>query len=200
MLLIKRYANRKLYDTDAKQYITLDGIAELIRKGEEVHVIDNETGEDLTAITLTQIIFELEKKQNGFLPRSLLNDLIQAGGDRLSSLQRNISERINFIRQVDEEIRGRIQTLISQGEIPEPDGIQLIERLMALSNRSISPTLLEKERIEQKVENVLIKHEIPTHEDMQRIAEQLEDLVAKLDEITGTRIERAEPDSNHSRT
>ena len=200
MLLIKRYANRKLYDTDAKQYITLDGIAELIRKGEEVHVIDNETGEDLTAITLTQIIFELEKKQNGFLPRSLLNDLIQAGGNRLSSLQRNISERINFIRQVDEEIRGRIQTLISQGEIPELDGIRLIDRLMALSGRPISPIPLEKERIEQEVENVLIQHEIPTHNDIQRIAGQLEDLAAKLDEITGTRIERTDSVSDHSRT
>ena len=200
MLLIKRYANRKMYDTDAKQYITLEGIAELIRKGEEVHVIDNETGEDLTAITLTQIIFELEKKQNGFLPRSLLNDLIQAGGNRLSSLQRNITERINFIRQVDEEIKGRIQTLIIQGEIPETDGIRLIDRLMALSNRSISPTPLEKERIEQEVENVLIQHEIPTHEDVQKLAGQLEDLAAKLDEITGTRLERADSDSNHSRT
>lgn len=186
MLLIKRYPNRKLYDTDAKQYITLDGIAELIRKGEEVHVIDNETGEDLTPITLTQIIFELEKKQNGFLPRSLLNDLIQVGGDRLSSLQRNISERINFIRQVDEEIKGRIQTLISLGEIPELDGIRLIDRLMALNSRSTSLTHLEKGQIEQEVENVLVQHEIPTHEDVQKLAGQLEDLAAKLDEITGS--------------
>ena len=54
MLVIKRYPNRKLYDTEAKRYITLDGIAELIRQGAEVRVIDHTTDEDLTAVTLTQ--------------------------------------------------------------------------------------------------------------------------------------------------
>jgi polyhydroxyalkanoate synthesis repressor PhaR len=200
MPVIKRYSNRKLYDTDAKQYITLDRIAELIRKGEEVHVIDNATGDDLTTITLTQIIFELEKKQSGFLPRSLLNDLIQAGGDRLSSLQRSISARINFFRQVDEEIRRRIQTLISQGEIPETEGIRLIDRLMALSSRSTPLTALEKEHIEQEVERVLVQHEIPTHDDIYRIVEQLEDLAAILDEITGARIEKSDKDTDQLRT
>ncbi|MCK5314811.1 MAG: polyhydroxyalkanoate synthesis regulator DNA-binding domain-containing protein, partial [Anaerolineales bacterium] len=72
MLNIKRYPNRKLYDTEAKQYITLDEIADLIRQGQEIRVTDNVTGEDLTAVTLSQIIFEQEKKQSGFLPRSVL--------------------------------------------------------------------------------------------------------------------------------
>ena len=70
MPVIKRYPNRKLYDTESKRYITLDGIARLIRKGEEVQVIDHTTDEDLTAVTLTQIIFEQEKKKGGFLPTS----------------------------------------------------------------------------------------------------------------------------------
>ena len=58
MLVIKRYPNRKLYDTEAKRYITLDGITELIHRGEDLHVVDHETGEDLTTVTLSQIIFE----------------------------------------------------------------------------------------------------------------------------------------------
>ncbi|MGD8806379.1 MAG: polyhydroxyalkanoate synthesis regulator DNA-binding domain-containing protein, partial [Chloroflexota bacterium] len=61
MILIKRYPNRKLYNTEAKQYVTLEGIAELIRQGQEVQITDHQTGEDLTAVTLTQIIFEQEK-------------------------------------------------------------------------------------------------------------------------------------------
>jgi polyhydroxyalkanoate synthesis repressor PhaR len=56
MPLIKRYPNRKLYDTEAKSYITLEGVAALIRNGEDVQVIDHESGEDLTTLTLTQII------------------------------------------------------------------------------------------------------------------------------------------------
>ena len=67
-ITIKRYPNRKLYNTDTKRYITLDGIAELIRDGESVQVVDHTTNEDLTSLTLSQIIFEQEKKKSGFLP------------------------------------------------------------------------------------------------------------------------------------
>ncbi len=62
MPLIKRYPNRKLYDTEAKRYVTLENITEMIQKGEEVQVVDYESGEDLTNLTLTQIILEQEKK------------------------------------------------------------------------------------------------------------------------------------------
>lgn len=86
MPVIKRYANRKLYDTEASQYITLDHIARMIRQDENVQVIDNGTSEDVTAQTLAQLIFELEKKHKGFLPRDLLANLIQIGGDRVASL------------------------------------------------------------------------------------------------------------------
>jgi polyhydroxyalkanoate synthesis repressor PhaR len=78
MVIIKRYPNRKLYDSEAKKYITLEGVAELIRSGQEVQILDHTTGEDLTAVTFTQIIFEQEKKSGGFLPRSVLTGLVQA--------------------------------------------------------------------------------------------------------------------------
>lgn len=79
MPVIKRYPNRKLYDTDAKRYITLNEIAALIRAGEEVVVTDHATDEDMTAVILTQIIFEQEKLQKGFLPKSVLTNLVRAG-------------------------------------------------------------------------------------------------------------------------
>ena len=60
--IVKRYANRKLYDTERSCYVTLDDIAVMIRSGEEVTVVDNKSGEDLTSVTLAQIIFETEKK------------------------------------------------------------------------------------------------------------------------------------------
>src|SRR6266508_3420125 len=60
--VIKRYTNRKLYDTVESRYVTLDEIAEMIKAGAEVKIIDNRTKEDLTSVTLAQIIFEEEKK------------------------------------------------------------------------------------------------------------------------------------------
>ena len=70
--IIKRYTNRKLYDTQRSRYVTLDQIAEMIRDGQDVKIVDNTSKEDLTSVTLAQIIFEQEKKQNSFLPLSAM--------------------------------------------------------------------------------------------------------------------------------
>lgn len=109
MQVIKRYPNRKLYDTEAKRYITLDGIADIIRSGHEVQVIDHATGEDLTALTLSQIIFEQEKRRSGYLPLSLLTNLIQAGGSHISSLQNRL------LSSVDDQL---IERILHQSGIP----------------------------------------------------------------------------------
>ena len=90
--IIKRYANRKLYDTKESRYVTLDQIAEMIRRGEDVKVVDNNSKEDLTSVTLAQIIFEEEKKQHSFLPLAALRNIIQSGGASLSGLMSQISE------------------------------------------------------------------------------------------------------------
>lgn len=79
MRLIKRYSNRKLYDTEAKRYVTLEDLAALICDGQDIQVRDKGTGEDWTAITLTQILFDMEKKQGGCLPKAVLTDLIKGG-------------------------------------------------------------------------------------------------------------------------
>lgn len=81
--VIKRYANRKLYDTQRSRYVTLDQISEMIRDGEDVQILDNNTKEDLTSVTLAQIIFEEEKKQKSFLPLHAMRHLIQSGGESI---------------------------------------------------------------------------------------------------------------------
>lgn len=100
--VIKRYANRKLYDTLESRYVTLEQIAEMIRRGEEVKVIDNNSKEDLTSVTLAQIIFEEEKKQRSFLPLAALRNIIQSGGDSLHDLMSQI-ERVGRVFQSDSE-------------------------------------------------------------------------------------------------
>src|SRR3989449_11774931 len=74
--VIKRYTNRKLYDTVESRYVTLDEIAEMIKQGVEVKVVDNRSKEDLTSVTLAQIIFEEEKKKNR-MPLSVLREIIR---------------------------------------------------------------------------------------------------------------------------
>lgn len=181
MPVIKRYPNRKLYDTEAKKYITLDGIAELIRQGEEVQVIDHATGDDLTALTLTQIIFEQEKKRGGFLPRSVLTGLVEAGGEQLSALRRSLSSPLDLFRHVDDEITRRVRALISKGDLEEEEGKSLLQMLLAQGQRSsVSVQEVDENYVEQK----LAERGVPSREDFQRLEAQLELLTAKLEKIS----------------
>lgn len=82
--IIKRYQNRKLYDTQQSCYVTLDDIAKMIRNNEEVMVIDNKSKNDITAATLTQIIFESEKKAAQYAPLFTLREIIQNGNGSIS--------------------------------------------------------------------------------------------------------------------
>ncbi len=67
-VLIKRYANRKLYNTDTSRYITLKGISELVRENRDIRVIDNETGDDITPIILSQILVDDRSRRATRIP------------------------------------------------------------------------------------------------------------------------------------
>jgi len=114
--VIKRYSNRKLYDMTDSRYITLERIAEFVRIGEEIQVVDNQSGEDLTAVILSQILFEQEKrKRGGFLPISTLQTILQSGE---KVFQRNIARpvahaRVGAERKVNEWV-GEAERTISR--------------------------------------------------------------------------------------
>ena len=115
--IIKRYANRKLYDTDRSCYVTLEDIAHMIRGGDEVQVVDNKSGEDLTQVTLAQIIFETEKRRS-FMSLSLLRGLIQDGGGALGDLARGSVHRAQVkaheVRQTAQKLRHGIEDKIDR--------------------------------------------------------------------------------------
>lgn len=98
--IIKRYVNRKLYDTKESTYVTLDEIQKMIQEGEDLRIIDNKTKEDITNATLAQIIFEQEKSQQRTLPLSVLRSIIQSSEDFISKFQ-------NPVHQVKEEFKQR---------------------------------------------------------------------------------------------
>ena len=128
--LIKRYGNRKLYDTKASAYITLDGIAELVRQGKDLRVIDNDTGEDLTAVTFAQIIFEEEKRKSGLLSLPVLRWIIHQGGEALQDLMDGVE-------------RGR-EALDSAREFAEKGMQQLVRSGRDKSGRSLIGDFLEQ--------------------------------------------------------
>lgn len=110
--VIKRYSNRKLYDTERSKYVTLNEIARMIKVGEEVTIIDNETKEDLTSVTLTQIIYEEEKRESR-MPLAMLRNLIQTGGSTLSEfLDRSVKAPVAEMRDsVEKSVEKSVEEL-----------------------------------------------------------------------------------------
>jgi polyhydroxyalkanoate synthesis repressor PhaR len=109
--VIKRYTNRKLYDTQSSQYVTLEQIALMIRQGEEVQVLDNSSKEDLTSVTLAQIIFEEEKRQKNFISLGAMRQLIQSGGASLQELAQQAQARVRSVFR-----KGEGETRISEAD------------------------------------------------------------------------------------
>jgi len=105
--IIKRYTNRKLYDTRESRYVTLSQIAAMVRAGEEMTVIDNSTKEDLTSLTLAQIIYEQEKKSSEVLPLSALRELIRRSEARFADLKEGPVGRFLSRGVGDESLSGR---------------------------------------------------------------------------------------------
>lgn len=84
-IIIKKYANRRLYDTSASRYVTLDHLRELVRAGRDFQVVDAKSGDDLTRAVLGQIIFEQESKGENLLPVEFLRQVIGFYGDSMQS-------------------------------------------------------------------------------------------------------------------
>lgn len=95
--LIKRYGggSRKLYDTEESRYVSLEQLGEWIRQGQELRVVDSKTSEDVTAQTLTQVIYEAERKGESVLSTAFLHDVIRRGGRVLSSGVEELQQRLD---------------------------------------------------------------------------------------------------------
>lgn len=164
MELIKKYGNRKLYHTNAKQYITLHGIGKLIRAGHDVRVVDNVTGEDLTVQTLSQILLHSKGRRSGPLPIPILSDLIQTSGETLSQMRRTLFHSVGGEQVIDAEIRLRLEHLLDEGKIT-PEECQHMGRLLL------------GEAANAKTE------ELPDRSDIERLKEQVEGLSRLVEQL-----------------
>ncbi|MEZ4332846.1 MAG: polyhydroxyalkanoate synthesis regulator DNA-binding domain-containing protein [Myxococcota bacterium] len=120
--LIKRYANRKLYNTETSRYITLKGVGELLDRGEEVRVVDNETGEDITQIALSQILVD-SKRSREDPSETLLSQILSRGGDAVySAIRRSVDDASDGIGEFQERFRQFVQRAEGATTRPRPFG------------------------------------------------------------------------------
>jgi polyhydroxyalkanoate synthesis repressor PhaR len=180
MAIIKRYPNRKLYDTDAKRYVTLDEIAVMVRNGAEVQVIDHETGEDVTSLTLTQIILEQEKKKSGYLSTSALAGLIRSGG---ASLGNSIGDTLDSLKRSVQSVQSSVQkSVASLGEM-NPISEERINRLIEQGKLNVEQAqgLL---KLDGLLTEVLHSLNVPTQQEIQALQEQIESLSERLADLS----------------
>ena len=195
--IIKRYANRKLYDTEHSRYVTLDQISEMIRNGDDVKIVDNKTKEDLTTVTLAQIIFEEEKKQRSFLPLNAMRNIIQSGGEWFAEAQRRVQSILPGKRKDDGTERD--ETDPTDGDEPAVDAAESADEAM-VKKRSLA-SLREwvdqsrhrldewQKQVDGKIRSTIdnisqtITPWASINKDVKTLADRIEELEAKLREL-----------------
>jgi polyhydroxyalkanoate synthesis repressor PhaR len=138
-IVIKKYANRRLYDTSGSRYINLEDIAALVRNGKDLQVVDAKTGEDLTRVTLTQIIVEDAKEQPTGLPLELLRQLIVAS-DRVGQefIMWYLKSAFDAYKKVQNTLESRLTKVQSVAMSP----LQMMKNLIpgAATEKASEPT------------------------------------------------------------
>ena len=176
MVLIKRYANRKLYNTETSRYITLKGIAELIEQGTEVRVVDNETGEDITSVALSQILVDNERAQRA-VPRTLLSDLIQRSGDVLyGALKRGVGDAQEGIGELQRNVRQAIRTREQEAsrwrDTARAEWDELVHGAVERVFKALDlPRRSDLEALEKRLDQVLAQLGAPPSREPTRVAE-----------------------------
>jgi polyhydroxyalkanoate synthesis repressor PhaR len=139
MQIVKKYANRKLYHTNRKRYITLEGVAEIVQSGQQVQVLDNESGEDITAHILAQVVSQSGGNKGKTLPSQVLTNLIRLGGNTLANVQRAVFASLGGKDLIEAEITRRLDILASEGTIDEQEYARWRNILL---RRDFGPTTL----------------------------------------------------------
>jgi polyhydroxyalkanoate synthesis repressor PhaR len=192
-ILIKRYANRKLYNTKTSRYITLKGIAELLDEGEEVRVIDNETGEDITSVALSQILVDNERT-NTRPSQGLLSQIMERGGDALyDALKKGVGDatdrfgeledRFRRMVNVEEEARLRSQGESEKGESEKGEAQRSEREHKTLSDWIAYSSPDFDELVEKAVERVFRVLDLPRRSDVEALNRNLERVAAVVETL-----------------
>jgi polyhydroxyalkanoate synthesis repressor PhaR len=149
--VIKRYSNRKLYDVQESRYVTLEDLKEMIRGGKEITVVDATTGDNLTAITLTQIILENERNRRAVLPTAFLHQLIRHGEGWQDFVQTALrSSMEGFITSQREADRILHEWAAMAGLIPEAEPTVRKENAQSAPPETVTPPDAEALRSEME--------------------------------------------------
>jgi polyhydroxyalkanoate synthesis repressor PhaR len=143
--LIRRYANRKLYDVRTSTYVALEDVAALVRGGETVRVVDQASGEDITAQTLTQVILDEGRRGPSLLPTDLLHAALRRGGQALDAGRDAVGGAVGQLRHgVDDLLHQSIGRLSRVLPVARADELDALRRQLADVERTLATLVADR--------------------------------------------------------
>ncbi|MEO0750749.1 MAG: polyhydroxyalkanoate synthesis repressor PhaR [Pseudomonadota bacterium] len=180
-LLIKRYASRRLYNTETSDYVTLEDIAEFIRTGRDVQIIDLKSGDDLTRQYLLQIIAEHESRGENMLPVNVLNDLVRSYTSHAQSMVPDfLATTFEMLRNGQSQMMENMAKANPLSSMPGMEAVQAQQQAFlkamtgAMPGMSTTPSAPEE----------IVEPEEESEEELDEIKKQLSDLQSKLSKMS----------------
>lgn len=190
---IKKYANRKLYDMTEKKYVSLAHLSELIKAGEEISIMDNDTGEDITAGILSQLLAREKKAGDKELPSKVLMQLLRRGsGSVVGYARKYTSLWQNAFTMAEDEIDRLINRWVKDKEISESEGSRIKREITGYAD-NVREWILEK--IDQRINEALSMMNLATRDQVRQLQNQVEELarcVERLEEMQNAKEEYEE--------
>lgn len=184
-ITIKKYANRRLYNTGTSTYVTLEDLAGMVKKGEDFVVYDAKTGEDITRSVMTQIIFEQENKEGqNLLPIAFLRQLIRFYGDSMQMLvPRYLEVSIESLTREQEKFRHQMAQAFGVGAFTSLE--EQVRRNMDMFERTFAMFAPFARRESQNAEAAAEAEKTPTKTgDIDDLKRQLEEMKQKVDRLS----------------
>jgi polyhydroxyalkanoate synthesis repressor PhaR len=193
-ITIKKYANRRLYNTGTSTYVTLEDLASMVKTGEDFVVYDAKTGEDITRSVLTQIIFEQENKEGqNLLPIAFLRQLIRFYGDSMQMLvPRYLEVSIESLTREQEKFRHQMAQAFGVGGFTSLE--DQVRRNMEMFERAFTMFAPFARREGQAGEAELEAGKVPTKpRDIDDLKRQLDEMQRKVDRLAEKGTSGGEP-------
>jgi polyhydroxyalkanoate synthesis repressor PhaR len=191
MHLIKKYANRKMYDTTDKRYISRDQLTELIKRGEEVTIIDNRTGEDLTAAIVSQLIGmdSKDKEKDSAVSSKLLMQLLRKGGGTLTDYAKKyVSLFQGALTMAEDEIDKLVNKLVKNKELSLSEGNRLKMEIIGYTSAMKGWI---SESIDKRVADVFDAMNLATNDDIRALSAKVDALAKKVKQLEKTPVKPA---------
>ncbi len=177
--VIKRYANRKLYDSTAKRYVKLEELAELVKSGQEIQIIDNSTGADITSVVLSKVLSEVisDTTKNGHVNPSVLREIIQKRSDAVVDyVKQGIEASVRTVKDVEQQLQQQLQ--------------QSWKRVTGQQEPTSSPTedfkLIIQRMIEESMQFLINRMNLPTRTEINELHKRLDELEQTIKTVKPT--------------